>query len=151
MDPAAGQLDAPDCVAVWPMSEAFLSPSWYRVAHSKPRLRSHARFFRTLYRGDLWYVLQDRTSGRFHRFSPSSYFVASLLDGKHTLDQIWEIACDQLDDDTLTQDVILQLLGQLHGADVLYGDTAPDILEMVDRGINQRCADTAGKVEKGKT
>ena len=58
------------------MSEkSFLSASWYRVAGLKPRLRAHARFHRTLFRGQVWYVLQDRTSGRFHRFSPAAYLL----------------------------------------------------------------------------
>ncbi|MEM1340779.1 MAG: PqqD family peptide modification chaperone [Pseudomonadota bacterium] len=120
------------------MQDAFLSQSWYRVANSKPRLRNHARFFRTHYRGKLWYVLQDRTSGRFHRFSPSSFFITSLLDGKRTLDEIWSIICAQLEDASLTQDKVLELLGQLHNADVLYADSVPDIQEMVDRGHKLR-------------
>ncbi|MEL6550931.1 MAG: PqqD family peptide modification chaperone [Pseudomonadota bacterium] len=120
------------------MQDAFLSQFWYRVANSRPRLRNHARFFRTHYRGKLWYVLQDRTSGRFHRFSPSSFFITSLLDGKRTLDEIWSIICAQLEDESLTQDKVLELLGQLHNADVLYADSVPDIQEMVDRGHKQR-------------
>lgn len=120
------------------MKDAFLSQSWYRVASSKPRLRNHARFFRTHYRGKLWYVLQDRTSGRFHRFSPSSFFITTLLDGQRTLDEVWSIICAQLEDASLTQDKVLELLGQLHNADVLYADSVPDIQEMVDRGHKMR-------------
>lgn len=121
------------------MSKSFHSPHWYRVKDKRPRLRSHARFFRTEYRGQIWYVLQDRGSGRFHRFSGASYFIASLLDGQHTLDEIWQIAGDALsDEDALTQDEILQLLSQLHNADVLYADGAPDIVEMVERGQKMR-------------
>ena len=36
------------------------SPSWYRVAQLRPRLRGHARIHRHHYRGELWYVLEDR-------------------------------------------------------------------------------------------
>ncbi|WP_371054951.1 efflux RND transporter periplasmic adaptor subunit [Rhodosalinus sp. K401] len=128
------------------MAESFHSSSWYRVAEKRPRLRSHTRFFRTLYRGELWYVLQDRTSGRYHRFSPSSYFVASLLDGKRTLEDAWQIAQRQLDDDTLSQDKIIEILGQLHGADVLQGEGVPDIAEMVERGERQRRKKTVKSV-----
>lgn len=121
------------------MTKSFHSPYWYRVKDKRPRLRSQARFFRTEYRGDIWYVLQDRSSGRFHRFSPASHFIASLLDGKRTLEEVWHTACDVLsDEETLTQDEILQLLSQLHNADVLYADGAPDITEMVERGQKQR-------------
>ena len=120
------------------MDKVFLSQNWYRVAELKPRLRRHARLFRTHYRGQLWYMLQDRTSGRFHRFSPSSYLIISMLDGKRTVQYVWEITCKQLDDETLTQDEVIRLLGQLHAADVLLGDIPPDIDELSERGTKQR-------------
>lgn len=120
------------------MPRAFLSQNWYRVAGLKPRLRRHARLHRTRYRGQIWYVMQDRTSGRFHRFSPSSFRVISMFDGIHTVQEVWDTACEQLDDETLTQDEVIRLLGQLHASDVLLGDIPPDIEELSDRGQRQR-------------
>lgn len=120
------------------MSRKYLSQNWYRVAHLKPRLRRHASLHRTRYRGQLWYVLQDRTSGRFHRFSPTSYRITSMLDGARTMQEVWDIATSQLDDETLTQDEVIRLLGQLHSADVLFGDLPPDIEEIADRGERSR-------------
>ncbi len=121
------------------MSEkSLLSPSWYRVAGLRLRLRAHARFHRTLYRGQLWYVLQDRTSGRFHRLSPAAHLLVALLDGQRTLEDAWGMACERLGEDALTQEEVIRLLGQLHAADVLFGDVPPDIDELADRGQRQR-------------
>lgn len=120
------------------MTRKYLSQNWYRVANLKPRLRRHATLHRTRYRGQLWYVLQDRTSGRFHRFSPSSYRITSMLDGKRTMQEIWDLATEQLDDETLTQDEVIRLLGQLHSSDVLFGDLPPDIDEIAERGDRTR-------------
>src|SRR3954469_12252753 len=114
------------------MQKSYHSSYWYRVAGLRPRLRSHARVHRTHFRGQLWYVLQDRTSGRFQRFSPEAYLVLSLMDGKRTVQEVWDIACERLAEDVLTQDEVIRLLGQLHSADVLYGDLPPDISEMAD-------------------
>ena len=120
------------------VEKTYHSGSWYKIADLRPRLRSHAPIHRHHYRGDLWYVLQDRTSGRFHRFTPEAYLVISLMDGHRTVQAIWDIACERLADDVLTQDEVIRLLGQLHGADVLRGDVPPDILEMTERGRRQR-------------
>lgn len=114
------------------------SASWYRVADLKPRLRSHARIHRQHFRGQLWYVLQDRTSGRFVRFTPAAYLVISLMDGRRTVQQIWDIACARLGDDVLTQDETIRVLSQLHRSDVLHGDVPPDLEEMSERGTKQR-------------
>jgi putative peptide zinc metalloprotease protein len=116
------------------MEKSFHSESWYRVAGLRLQLRSHARLFRQHFRGQLWYVLQDRTSGRFHRFSPSSYLIIAMMDGRRTLQKIWDIACQQLDDEALSQDEVIRLIGQLHSADVLFGEVPPDIDELAERG-----------------
>jgi putative peptide zinc metalloprotease protein len=115
------------------MSEAFFSPSWYRVATLAPRLRSHAQLHRHQYRGQLWYVLQDRSNERFHRFSPAAYAFIGLMDGQRTVQDIWELSSTKLGDDAPTQPEVVQLLSQLHAADVLQCDIPPDIAELLHR------------------
>lgn len=118
--------------------ESLFSASWYRVAELKPRLRSHARIHRHRYRGETWYVLQDLASGRSHRFSPASYLVIGLMDGRRTVEEIWRIALERLQDDAPTQDELTQLLTQLHAADVLQCDVSPDAAEVLERHEKQQ-------------
>ncbi len=115
------------------MVQSLFSPSWYRVAGLRPSIRSHTRFHRHLYRGRLWYVVQDRASGRCHRLSPVAYQVAGLLDGRRTLQEVWQLASEQLGDDAPTQDETIRLLGLLHGVDVLRCDVTPDTEEIFRR------------------
>ena len=112
----------------------WTSASWYRVSKFRPRLRSHAQIYRHLYRGARWYVSQDRASGRFHRFTPETYRLITMMDGNRTLDEVWELAVAQLDIDAVTQDELVRLVGQLYTADVLSGDVPPDITELSERG-----------------
>lgn len=123
------------------MSSDLYSPSWYRVANLSPRLKSHAEVHRHHYRGQLWYVLQDRASRRMYRFNPSAWQVIGLLDGTRTVQQAWDLACHRLGDDAPTQDETIRLLGQLHGADLLQSEIAPDADELLRRYAKQ---------EKGK-
>ncbi len=115
------------------MAESLFSPNWYRVAGLRPRLRDHATIHRHQYRGETWYVLQDRSSERYHRFSPSAYYLIGLLDGTRTVEAIWQQALAKLGDDAVTQDEMIQLLGQLHAADVLVSDVSPDTAELFQR------------------
>ncbi len=115
------------------MSRSLFSAQWYRVAEVKPRLKSHAGIHRHYYRNQIWYVLEDKLSGRYHRFTESAYLVMSLMDGERSLQSIWEAAVGQLGEDAPTQDETIQLLGQLHTADVLSSDVAPDIVELFGR------------------
>ena len=52
-------------------------------------------------------------------FSAEAYHVIGLMDGTLTLDQIWSQACGSLGDDMPTQEEVIQLLFQLHQANVL--------------------------------
>ena len=78
------------------MSASLFSPAWYRVSELVPRLRSHAKIHRLRYRGGIWYILQDRVSGGFHRFSPAANELIGLMNGRRTLAEIWAIAADRL-------------------------------------------------------
>jgi putative peptide zinc metalloprotease protein len=115
------------------MTGYLFSTSWYRVADLKPRIRAHAHIHRHRYRGETWYALQDMASGRVHRFSPSSYLVIGLMDGRRSVQEIWDTALERLGDDAPTQDEMIQLLSQLHGADVLQCDVPTDIAELFQR------------------
>ena len=112
----------------------LLSSLWYRVAALRPRLLARARLHRHRYRGELWYLLQDPASGKVHRFTPAARLILAAMDGRRTVHDLWQLAQRRLGDDAPTQDEILQLLGQLHGADLLQTDVPPDALEVFQRG-----------------
>ena len=120
------------------MAPNRLSPSWYRVAQLRPRLRSHARVHRHEYRGKRWYVLQDRISRRSHRLNPPAHYLVGLMDGRRTLQELWDAAGQRFGDDAPTQDEVIQLLGQLHAADLVQSEGAPDVDELLRRARRTR-------------
>jgi putative peptide zinc metalloprotease protein len=128
------------------MSGSLFSDSWYRVADLKPRIRGHAHIHRHRYRGETWYVLQDLASGRVHRFSTAGYLVIGFMDGRRTVQQIWETALHRLGDDAPTQDEVIQLLSQLHSADVLQCDVSPDAGEVLQRYERQQWRKLVGQL-----
>ena len=115
------------------MSESLLSSSWYRVAQLKPRRSSHARLHRHSYRGQRWYVLQNRSTGRCQLLTPSAHLLIGLMDGERSTQEIWEEAARQLGDDCPTQDETIRLLAMLYGADSLSTDVSPDVAETFRR------------------
>src|SRR5256886_12662107 len=116
------------------MSAPLLSNSWYRVAGLRPRLRSHARLHRHRYRGEVWYLLQDPASGRVHRFTPAARTIIAALDGERSVEDVWALVGARLGEAAPTQDEIIQLLGQLHAADLLQSDVTPDAPELFAPG-----------------
>jgi len=115
------------------MATALFSPSWYRVAALKPRLRKHVEIHRHDYRGRVWHVLQDHASGRSHRLSPAAYHLLGLMDGRRSVQKLWDLANEHLAHRAPTQEETIRLLGQLHAADAMICDVSPDSRELFRR------------------
>jgi putative peptide zinc metalloprotease protein len=115
------------------MREPFLSASWHRVAGLRPRPHVHAEISRQRSRGQIWYAVRNAATGEVYRFSPAVYLFLGMLDGARTVSEAWTIIADQLDEEAPTQDEVIRLLSQLHDADLLQSDQAPDFAEAVQR------------------
>jgi len=120
------------------MAQDLLSGVWYRVAELRPRLRSHVRVNRHEYRGERWYVIADRLSRRSHRVNGAAWFFVGLLNGRRRLQEVWDAVVERYGDAAPSQEEAIQLLGQLHTADLLQCDVSPDVDELLRR--SQRIA-----------
>ncbi len=101
-------------------------------------MRTHVRVHQHVYRGNTWYILRDDSSGRHHRFNEVAYNFIKLINGRRTVNDIWELMQERLGDDAPTQEEVINLLGQLYYADHLLADLAPDVQELIDRRRKDR-------------
>jgi putative peptide zinc metalloprotease protein len=113
--------------------EPFLSMSWYRVANLRPKLPEHSRIQRHRYGGATWYVLQDQSSGKFHRLSAAGHMIVATMDGSRTVDALWVEAAKRLGEEALSQDEFIRFLSDLHAADLLHVDVPPDSFALLAR------------------
>ncbi len=120
------------------MNSGLISPHWYRVANLKPRLHHQVEVHRHDYRGLIWYILDDTSSGRNHRFNPAAYLFIGMMDGKLSVQQIFDQMNEQLDDYAPGQEDIIQLIGQLHAADLVKTDANIDAEDLLERQTQQK-------------
>ena len=120
------------------MNNGLLSPHWYRVAKLKPKLHSYVEIHRNDYRGLIWYLLEDTTTGRNHRFNPAAYQFIGLLDGNRSVEDIYTQISEQLVEYAPGQEDIIQLLGQLHAADLIQTDVLINTEELFERQARQK-------------
>lgn len=102
------------------------SESWYRVVGLRARLRPSTQISRQYYRGERWYVVRDPAGNQYHRLSDAAYRFVGLLDGSRTVGEAWELVGGQLDDEAPTQPEVIQILSQLHAANLLESDLTAD-------------------------
>lgn len=120
------------------MARSLFSPSWHSVADLRPRLMPQALVHRHVYRGQVWFVVQDRAGGRFHRLSPAAHALVAAMDGRQTVQALWEAANTSTTGDACTQNEVVDLLVQLHGANLLQSDVTPDSAVLFERYRKKR-------------
>ncbi len=120
------------------MSDSTSNPHWYRVARLRPRLHDQVRIHRHDYRGLIWYLLENTTSGRSHRFNPAAYQFIGLMNGRLSVQEIYDRVCAELDEFAPGQDEIIDLMGRLHEADLLKSDVRLDAEILADRKQSQQ-------------
>lgn len=114
------------------------SDAWHRVALVRPRLRSSVRAHRQAFRGEVWVVLRDSLGSDHFRITAEAYQFVSRLDGQATVDQVWS-ACAEVDPEAaLTQEEVVQLLGQLHLSNLLQFDQGAAGASLFERFLKRR-------------
>ncbi|HLO41953.1 MAG TPA: PqqD family peptide modification chaperone, partial [Phycisphaerales bacterium] len=110
------------------------SPFWHRVRAMTPRLRPHVQITRQHYRGQRWHVLHDPATNQFFRLGPVAYEFVQLLDGRRSVEEVWQISLTRHGDDAPTQGEVIQLISQLYNSNLLTVDATPDIEQLLGRG-----------------
>jgi len=110
---------------------------WQRLEVLRPSLPRHIDFQRRDYNGELWYLLHDKSNGRFHRLTPSAYRLLSFMNGRNTLPHILQAASEpelyEHPEEIPTRDELVHLLQYLHVADLLLCDMPPSTQELFAR------------------
>jgi putative peptide zinc metalloprotease protein len=102
------------------MSVSVFSKNWYRVENLKPKLKVQIDISSQIHRNERWYVLRDTISGTVQLFSSHAYLLIGMMDGQHTLNEMWEESGNQLEKDMPTQDEVVTLITSLHQADMIH-------------------------------
>lgn len=123
------------------------STHWYRVSGLRPRLVPHADLQRHTVRGKVWHVLHNRVSGRSYRFSGNAHHFIAMMDGRRTVEDLWEASADSLGDEGLTQEEAVGLLRRLYSADLLQTDISTDAAEIFERQQRQARAKWIGRLK----
>lgn len=109
------------------MSDSLFSPYWYRAAGLHPRLISTIQVARQTFRGEHWHVLSNPATGRQFRVNSIAYQLVGRLDGRLTVQEIWNLLVRELGNDAPTQHEVLSVLSELAAAGMLHSETAQDL------------------------
>ncbi len=114
------------------------SDAWHRVAGVRACLRSSVRAHRQTFRGQNWVVLRDSLSSDFFRVTADAYAFVSRLGTDRTIDEVWNELMEAEPEVALTQEEVVQLLGQLHLSNLLQFDRGAAAASLFERYRERR-------------
>lgn len=118
------------------MSGTF-SEGWFQVANLRLGLLPSVQVHKQLYRGEVWYVLQDSCSGKFFRVRDTAYRFICLLNAKLTVEEVWGKFIEKYPKDAPGQEEVIQLLSQLHHSNLLFFRSQADHAALLERSSKQ--------------
>ena len=116
----------------------LLSDRWHLVAGLRVALRPDCVVRRQVFRGEAWQVISDPYSNRHFRLRPVAWQFLARLDRGRTVDELWRDIIEHAPESAPGQREVIQILTQLHGANLLLADVAPETWSMVERRDRER-------------
>lgn len=111
----------------------MFSDSWHRVSNERVRLNPAVGVSRQVFRGRAWYLLRDPLNNEFFRITPEAHAFVGRLTGERTVGEVWQECLALLPDEAPGQEEVIQVLSQLHRANLLHSDLAPDSRQLFER------------------
>ena len=110
---------------------------WARLKELTPRLRSHIRTHVQVYRNERWFLLLDELSGEHLRLNARAYGLVGRLDGKRTLDTIFEHLSNTETPDLSSSEVV-DLVGRLQRMGAISNVMDKTTLDLVKQHRDRR-------------
>ena len=122
------------------------SESWHRVAGLKVSLRPTVNVKKQFFRGEKWYVLHDPFNNQFFRLRPEAHEFVVGLRPDRTVEEVWEECLNRHPDGAPGQEDVIQLLTQLHFANLLYFEMPADSAKLFERYKKRRRREIQSKL-----
>lgn len=119
-------------------SGRIYSDAWHRVATVRACLRSSVRAHQQHFRGEDWVVLRDSLGSDFFRIRSEAWTFLSRLNAEQTIDEVWSELIESRPDLALTQEEVVQLIGQLHLSNLLQFDRGAASASLFERYRKRR-------------
>ena len=121
------------------------SEAWHRVADLRVSLRHAVSMRKQLFRGETWYLLQDPFNNQFFRIGPEAHEFVVRLRSDRTVAEVWEECLARNPEGAPGQEDVIELLAQLHHANLLFCDLPADGSKLFERYQRRRQRETRSR------
>ena len=110
--------------------DALFSPDWFRVSGLVLRLRPTLRIGRQRLSGRIWHVYRDEATGRQLRLNDVAHEFAARLDGRLSVQVVWDQQLSLAGDEAPSQHEVIALIQQLADAGMVSAENGVDLVRL---------------------
>lgn len=128
------------------MQEQLFSETWHDVAPLKVALAPDFRYIKQHFRGEVWYVMEDRFGNRFVRITPEAFAFLNRLSLRQTVGEVWQTALIEDAESTPTQQEVVRILIQLRGYNLLLVEGLTQSEDVFERERKRKGKELRAKI-----
>jgi putative peptide zinc metalloprotease protein len=102
------------------MKGSIFSEMWYKVSSLRVSLNTNSYIKKQIYRGSVWYVIEDKYNNQFFKMTPEAYEFVARLSVDKSVEEVWEESLLVAPQTTPSQDDVIALLTSLHHKNLLF-------------------------------
>jgi putative peptide zinc metalloprotease protein len=102
------------------MQSNIFSENWFRVSKLKVSLQESVKVYSQLFKGEVWYLLEDTHNNKYYRLEENSYKFIKNLDHHKTIEENWNEYINLHPTIAPTQEEVIHILIQLHENNILF-------------------------------
>lgn len=117
------------------MEAQLFSDTWHQISGLKVCLVPDYRYIQQWFRGERWYILEDRFGNRFIRVTPEAFQFINKLSLNREVGEIWQEQLMEDAETTPTQHEIVRILTELRSYNLLQVDGLSQSEDIYQRGV----------------
>jgi putative peptide zinc metalloprotease protein len=128
------------------MDEQLFSDTWHQVSGLKVSLVPDYRYIQQWFRGERWYILEDRFGNRFIRVTPEAFQFLNRLKLDREVGEVWQEKLMEDAETTPTQHEIVRILTELRSYNLIQVDGLSQSEDIYQRGVLRKQKELKSKL-----
>lgn len=126
--------------------DVFFSEYWHQTGPQRVALRQDVGAHKQRYQGELWYLLRDPLRNRYIRLRPEAYRFLMLLDGRRTVQDVWQQLWEKAPLDAPSQEEVIQMIARLNQQGLLVTEQNRAAGQVFEQGEETRGRELRGRL-----
>jgi putative peptide zinc metalloprotease protein len=129
------------------MHSNLFSENWYRVSKLKVSLLESVRVYSQVFKGEVWYLLEDIHNNKHYRVRENTYRFIKNLDHNKTIEENWVNYINEHPKISPNQEEVIQILTQLHTNNILFYKTKGQSQYIYDKSKDKKKKELLQKIQ----